>query len=65
VSERGFDWPALLKLALQGGLRPAEFWALTPRELVLTLGLDEVAQPLNRARLLELERLYDGPAGEE
>ncbi len=56
---RGFDWPALLKLGLQnGGLQPQEFWALTPAEVTLMLGLDAVEKPLNRARLEELDRLY-------
>lgn len=34
-----FDWPALMRLGLSHlGLRPAEFWALTPVELRLMLG---------------------------
>ncbi|GFE66704.1 phage tail assembly chaperone [Litoreibacter roseus] len=59
ISAPGFDWPALLKVAVQdAGLKPWEFWRLTPAELVLFLGLDAVEKPLNRARLAELERLY-------
>ncbi len=58
-AQRGFDWPALLKLGVQGGgLKPQEFWALTPAEVTLLLGLDAVEKPLNRARLEELDRLY-------
>lgn len=33
------------------GLGPREFWALTPAELMLMLGLDGGAAPLTRARL--------------
>lgn len=60
----GFDWPNLLRAGVQGaGLRPAEFWALSPAELVLILGLDAVEKPLNRARLAELERIYSDMKG--
>ena len=54
----GFDWSALLRVGAAGGLKPAEFWSLTPAELVLVLGLEAVEKPLNRARLEELERMY-------
>lgn len=53
---QGLDWPALMQVGLRAlGLRPAEFWALTPAELRLMLG-DEAAaaQVLGRARLDEL-----------
>ena len=34
-----FDWPTLMRAGIGGlGLRPAEFWALTPAELTLMLG---------------------------
>jgi uncharacterized phage protein (TIGR02216 family) len=50
----GFDWPALMRAGMRGlGLRPAEFWDLTPAELRLLLG-DETAKPMNRDRLSEL-----------
>jgi uncharacterized phage protein (TIGR02216 family) len=33
------DWPGLMRAGLHGlGLRPVEFWALTPVELMLMLG---------------------------
>ncbi|MGK7652587.1 phage tail assembly chaperone [Roseovarius sp. B08] len=33
------DWPALMRAGIRGlGLRPWEFWALTPAELELMLG---------------------------
>jgi uncharacterized phage protein (TIGR02216 family) len=52
----GFDWPGLMRHGLRGlGLAPAEFWALTPAELLVKLGLDGgQAAPLNRARMFEL-----------
>ncbi|WP_298256660.1 phage tail assembly chaperone [uncultured Litoreibacter sp.] len=59
----GFDWPALLRVSASAGVRPAEFWALTPAELILVLGLEAVEKPLNRARLAELERMYSDVKG--
>ncbi|WP_298292057.1 phage tail assembly chaperone [uncultured Litoreibacter sp.] len=57
----GFDWAALLKAGVQGaGLRPAQFWALTPYELSVMLGVDGAEAPLTRARLMELDALYGG-----
>ena len=54
-----FDWPALMVAGLRGlGLRPAEFWALTPAELRLMLGQTEAAAPLNRAGLDALLAAY-------
>jgi uncharacterized phage protein (TIGR02216 family) len=55
-----FDWAGLMRLGLRGlGLRPAEFWALTPAELLVLLGQDGgAAPPLGRARLMELAAAY-------
>lgn len=49
------DWPGLMRAGI-GGLRlePAVFWALTPAELRLMLGLEAAVPPLSRARLAEL-----------
>lgn len=48
----GFDWPVLMRAGLRGlGLRPAEFWDLTPAELRLMLGQDSGAAPMGRDRL--------------
>ncbi|SLN54474.1 rcc01693 family protein [Roseisalinus antarcticus] len=61
-----FDWPALMRAGIRGlGLRPAEFWALTPAELLLMLGADQTgAAPMARARLEELAAAYpDDPKG--
>jgi len=63
----GLDWPGLMRAGLQGlRLRPAEFWALTPAELFMMLGLDEGAGPLDRAGLETLiARFPDGPKGQD
>ena len=51
----GLDWPGLMRAVMTGlGLKPAEFWALTPAELALMLGLDPGAGGMTRARLDEL-----------
>ncbi|WP_425090959.1 rcc01693 family protein [Tropicimonas sp. S265A] len=56
----GLDWPGLMRVGLKGlGLRPAEFWALTPVELMVLLGADGNADaPLGRSRLEELIRQF-------
>lgn len=55
----GFDWPALMHAGMRGlGLRPAEFWALSPAELAFLLGHGAGAPPLTRARLSELAQAY-------
>jgi len=62
------DFAGLLRAALapaaMGGLgmRPAEFWALTPLELRLMLGREGEAQPMTNARLNALIAAY--PDGE-
>ncbi|QQA41236.1 rcc01693 family protein [Pelagovum pacificum] len=55
-----FDWPALMRAGIGGrGLTPAEFWALTPAELLLMLGQrGKTDAPMARARLEELARAY-------
>ena len=61
------DWPALMRAGMRGlGLRPAEFWALTPAELELMLGQPAGVAPLGRGRLGELMRDFpDGTEGTE
>lgn len=55
----GLDWPGLMRAGMRGlGLRPDQFWALTPAELVLMLGVEAATPPLTRARLMELARLW-------
>ncbi|WP_101068945.1 rcc01693 family protein [Roseovarius salinarum] len=60
----GFDWPALMHAGLRGlGLRPHEFWALTPAELRLMLGQGG-GPPMARAQLDALIRAYPDTQGE-
>ncbi len=56
----GFDWPALMRAGLMGlGLKPDDFWALTPAELLVMLGLEGGGNGvLNRGRLAELSAQY-------
>lgn len=55
-----FDWPGLMRAGITGlGLRPAEFWALSPAELALMLGRDLGGSPaMGRTRMSELMRAY-------
>lgn len=61
----GFDWPGLMRAGMCGlGLRPEEFWRLSPAELMLMLGREGGNAPLSRARLDELARAFpDGDGG--
>jgi len=61
------DWAGLMHAGLRGlGLRPAEFWALTPVELALMLGAETGGPaPMMRARLEELAARYPDRAGEQ
>ena len=47
------------------GLKPAEFWALTPAELLLMLGEGAGSAPLSRARLEDLSRTYPDSRGDQ
>ena len=61
-----FDWPGLMRAGMVGlRLRPVEFWALTPAELLLMLGLDGAKPPMARARLEELARAYPDKGNED
>jgi len=52
MSSARFDWPALMQAGMRGlGLRPHEFWALTPAELELMLGTGAGFAPLRRGGL--------------
>ncbi len=61
------DWPGLLRAGLtELRLRPWEFWALTPAELMTMLGRDGARAPMLRDRLEALARLYpDRPEGDD
>lgn len=56
----GLDWLGLMRVGIgpagQGGLglKPAEFWALTPAELALMLGVEPGRGMMTRDRLAEL-----------
>ena len=53
------DWHGLMLRGLRDlGLCPRDFWALTPIELLVMLGMEEAPVPLTRARLHELDRRY-------
>ena len=55
----GFDWPGMLRVAIRDlGLKPGEFWALTPAEFWLLLGPDAAEMPMGRGRLDELARAF-------
>ena len=55
----GIDWPGLMRAGLTGlGLRPAEFWRLTPVELRIMLGAEQAASALTRARFDELAAAF-------
>ena len=54
----GFDWAALLRVGVELGYRPAQFWQLTPAELTFLLGRDGGAAPLSKARLEELAAAF-------
>lgn len=62
----GFNWPALMRAGfLQLRLRPVEFWALTPAELMMMLGHGASDAPMNRARLGDLLKAFpDQPASD-
>lgn len=61
-----FDWPALMRAGI-GGLRlaPADFWALTPVELMLLLGVEGRSAPMGRDRLMELARAFPDRAADK
>ncbi|MEM1273868.1 MAG: rcc01693 family protein [Pseudomonadota bacterium] len=63
----GFDWPALMRAGIGDmGLRPHEFWRLTPAEFLLITGIAAGPAPLNRAGLSDLlTRFPDTPNGED
>ncbi|MCF3596125.1 phage tail assembly chaperone [Rhodobacteraceae bacterium LMO-12] len=62
---QGFDWPALMRAGMRGlGLRPDEFWALTPAELQLLLGPEAACAPMGRMRLEEMLATYPDNEGE-
>jgi len=67
------DWPGLIRAGLHGlGLKPAEFWALTPVELMVMLGREAPAGGFTRdslkglmARFPDRPRQGPGPGPKE
>ncbi len=58
-----FDWAALLRAGLAMGLKPHEFWALTPAEFEMMLGRGSGAAPMGRGRLNELRAAFPDTLG--
>lgn len=59
------DWPGLMRAGLVGlRLTPAQFWALTPVELLMMLGLEGGEAPMARARLDQLAAMYPDKGAE-
>lgn len=55
----GIDWRGLMQAGLHGlNLEPAVFWRLTPVELRIMLGREQMLPPLTRARLAELAAAF-------
>ena len=62
-SANRIDWPGLMRAGMVGlGLKPWEFWALTPAELALMLGIETGTKMMTRVRLSELTSLYPDKA---
>ena len=54
-AQGGLDWPGLMRTGLHGlGLRPDQFWSLTPAELALMLGMEPGSRAMTRERLAAL-----------
>ena len=52
-------WAAMLRLAMRDlGLRPEDFWALTPVEFAIFAGIEAGSAPLTRSVLAALEAEY-------
>lgn len=60
----GLDWQGLLRAGLHGlGLRPDQFWTMTPAELALMLGVEAGPPAMTRGRLAELAACYPDRGG--
>ena len=53
-----FDWVGLLRSGARLGMRPRDFWKLTPAELAFLLGKMDAGAPLSRSRLEELAAAF-------
>lgn len=55
----GLDWAGLMRAGLRGlGLTPDQFWALTPAELAMMLGVEFGGGGMTRSRLDDLLRRF-------
>lgn len=55
----GLDWQGLMQAGLDGlRLTPAQFWALTPIELQIMLGMTQKTPPMDRSRLSALQQAF-------
>ena len=51
MTAKGFDWPALMRFGVQTlGLKPEEFWRLTPAEFLLIANPSGGQGPMVRAQ---------------
>lgn len=55
---KNLDWQGLLQTASAVGLKPSEFWALTPVEFAFLTGRITGSSPLLRDRLAELSEVF-------
>jgi uncharacterized phage protein (TIGR02216 family) len=63
--EETLDWDGLMRLGLaELRLAPREFWALTPRELLVMSGRSAATAPMTRAGLDALARAYPDAKGD-
>ena len=63
---RAFDWPAMMRAGMLGlGLKPAEFWALTPAELHVMAGQRLRSPVMGRDGLERLLAAFPDETGPE
>ncbi|MCF6443484.1 phage tail assembly chaperone [Nereida sp. MMG025] len=62
----GLDWGALMRVGLgQAGLPPATFWAMTPYEFSLSLGLEPPQTPLRFQGFADLMAAFPDGADDQ
>ncbi|MGR3198139.1 MAG: rcc01693 family protein [Paracoccus sp. (in: a-proteobacteria)] len=60
----GLDWAGMMRAGLRElRLHPDQFWALTPAELALMLGMGSLAPRMTRSRLADLAARYPDAPG--
>ncbi|MFC0201753.1 rcc01693 family protein [Paracoccus rhizosphaerae] len=64
ISGSGLDWAGMMRAGLRElRLHPDQFWALTPAELALMLGIGTLAPRMTRSRLADLAARYPDASG--